>query len=204
MKKIILALLISMCLTTIFSIKTWSHPHSWVEVKTILNFENKKLISIRNTFTFDEMNSMFILDEADSNGNGIIDSNEIPVYKKAVDRFFIENLKNNYYFTRFKVNGKIFALNSPKNIKAIYEDQKLSISFSLLLQQPLDPTTSKIGINFYDEEYYNDLYFSEITPISVTGTVPSDCRYSAGEDTDYTFYYNSVNPISVLISCKGP
>lgn len=180
-----------------------SHPHSWVEIVTTLNFHNGKLASVRTTFTFDEMNSMYIMEEADTNGNDRIEQSEVPKYKKAIGKFVARTLKNNDYFTHFKVNGKMFSINLPEKIKANYKNQKLSITFTLTPSQPLDPVHSRVAVNFFDESYYHDVFFSERLPVRITGTMPTGCSFKTGEDINYTYYFDSINPISVDLVCKG-
>lgn len=129
----------------ILSVSLYSHPHTFIEVKPTLNLKDNKIKKFHIKWKLDEMTSMMLIMELDSNGNGIFEKDENSI---IYENYFKSLKEYNYYMKITQNNQKIDI--KPSNFQALIENGSLIYSFDI--EHTLDPTT--LEIVFFDELLY--------------------------------------------------
>ena len=134
-------LFITITLLLIFTTQALAHPHTFIEVKPTIKINNETINKIHVHWKLDEMTSMMLIEELDTNGNG--------KFEKSESDFIYENyfssLDEYNFYTHIYSNKKRLMI-TPKNFKASIEDNKLIYAFDI--EQQLNTQNLKIG--FFD------------------------------------------------------
>ncbi len=192
MKKILLTVFLFM----LFSAKTPAHPHVWIETSLDLLVENKKITAINVKWVYDEFYSSAAFFESDIDGNNVISPEE---NLKFLDRTY-EELKKNNFFTYLKLNKTQLSGFEIKNFDARFKDEILTVSFTILVTEPVDPAGKEFTASFYDKTYFIEIYFQENNPVSFQKT--ESCKHKLYEDMTETYYYGMVNPETIKVICE--
>lgn len=129
----------------LLTISSQAHPHTFIEVKPTIKVEKKEINKLSIKWVLDEMTSMMLIMELDSNANGKFEKDENTyIYKN----YFASLEKYNFYMEIDfqKKNLQII----PKNFKASIEKNQLVYSFDI--EEKLE--LKDLKINFYDKDLF--------------------------------------------------
>lgn len=143
-----------------------AHPHILVAAHTEIVFNRQgQLTSITNIWDFDEAYSAFAIQGYDSNGDGILTRQELlPLAKVNVT-----SLADYGYFTRVTLAGANVAFGHPKDYFDVFNDETLSLHFTLPLAKPLDVRGKAFEVDVYDPEYFAAITFAQDQPVRLLG-----------------------------------
>lgn len=88
-----------------------AHPHIWVSVETILQFDKGTVTGIRHRWLFDEFYSTMAVQGLDTDNNGIYSRQELAELAKIN----MDGLKEMGYFTNVKLGEQALTLDTPKD-----------------------------------------------------------------------------------------
>ena len=139
---------------------------------------DQKLEAITITWTFDEFYTAFAVQDFQKQKDGSYKQADLD----ALLNINLENLKEWNYFTDIKHAGKPLPLATPKPLNARYDDKlgQLTITFSLPLEQPVQPTaTAPVTLQIYDPTYYIAIDYVKEAPLHLTGAPDKSCAIKA-------------------------
>ena len=150
-----------------------AHPHVWITMRTGILFDGAGLISGLNMdWTFDATYTKMAVEGMDSNGDGVLDDNELaPVTKNN-----LLVLKDYDYFTKVIFGGKAVALGDVANYGQVFGNNKLAMHFHLPFKSPVDPRQGPVKLQIYDPDFFVDLEYDKVSPFKLVGKPPSGCK----------------------------
>jgi len=159
-----------------------AHPHVYVDVGADLEFDaENRLQAIRLTWAFDELYSVFAIEGMDADGNGIYDAAELT----ALTDINLTSIADYGFFTELTQGGERIPFDAPEDGTSVYEDGRLTLSFTLPLAEP---TSAPFALRVYDPEYYIDFDYLEEAPVTVAGS--DICKVVVSRPDDRSVYGN--------------
>lgn len=168
-----------------------AHPHAWIDVKVKVLFDEKgRVYGLQETWIFDPLYTAFAFD-------GVKRDKGKPPPQKFVDALGKENLTNikDYdYLTLVERNGAKVAFSGTRDLHSSFAKDRLRMTFTLLLETPLDPTVSPVAYRIFDPTYYIEMLHAEDkNAIELAG---------AGKDCKHTLTPPSPNPDAVALAAS--
>lgn len=189
MKKLIYTLLI-----LLISVKSYAHPHIWVDTDLTLLTKNSKIIGLDVHWQFDEMYSSAFMLDADLNNDGKLEKAERKIIQRQVMQQAISRLRPfiMLHFNDFENKNFDF-----ENLNIFYDEkiEKVNYKFTVKLKQAQKLIGShKLAI--LDKEYY--VGFEQ----SYNFNIPKNCSFELEEDMTMTLYDGLINPEVYQLNCK--
>lgn len=123
----------------------YSHPHTFIEVKPTVQIKDKNIDNIHIKWTLDEMTSMMLIMELDTDANGKFNKKENTF---IYENYFTSLVEQNYYM-QIQSNKKIIPF-KPTNFKASIEKNRLIYAFDIKKDLNLD----NLKVEFFDESLF--------------------------------------------------
>ena len=143
-----------------------AHPHILIAAHTEVAFDRQgELTSITNIWDFDEAFSAFAIQGYDSNGDGILTREELQPLAKVN----VTSLADYGYFTRVTLAGANVAFGHLKDYFEVFNDETLTLHFTLPLAKPLDVRGKSFEVEVYDPEYFAAITFAQDQPVRLLG-----------------------------------
>ena len=148
-----------------------AHPHVFVDARAEVVFDAEgRITAIRQVWRFDDAFSAFASQGLDTNGDGILSTEELqPLAKVNVD-----SLKDYDYFTTLRLAGKRVGFRIPTEYWLQSADGYLTLFYTLPLMQPVKPDKDGVKIEIYDPSYFVDYQLVEKDP-AVLKDAPAAC-----------------------------
>ena len=135
-----------------------AHPHAWIDVKVKVLFDDKgRVYALEETWIFDPMYTAFSLEGVERDKDGRPD-------QRAIDALMAENMKNikEYnYLTEVDSNGAKAAFSGVRDIRGSHEDKRLRLTFTLLLEKPVEAEKAPVRYAVFDPTYYIEILHAE-------------------------------------------
>lgn len=143
-----------------------AHPHVLIEARADIQFNAQgQMVGVRNIWDFDEAFSAFAIQGYDSKSDG----NPTKADLQPLAEINLQSLAEYGYFTQVKVDGVTVGIGQPNDYYDVFEDEKLTLRFTLPLAKPVDVVGKTIEINVYDPAYFAAITFADGSPVRVTG-----------------------------------
>jgi ABC-type uncharacterized transport system substrate-binding protein len=144
----------------------FAHPHVLISAHTEIAFNQQgQLAAITNIWNFDEAFSAFAIQGYDTNGDGILTRQELQPLAKVN----LESLADYGYFTRVTLAGANVTFGHPKDYFDVFNNETLTLHFTLPLAQPLDVRGKTFEVDVYDPEYFAAITFAQNQPVRLLG-----------------------------------
>jgi ABC-type uncharacterized transport system substrate-binding protein len=144
-----------------------AHPHILITAHTEIALNQQgELTNITNIWDFDEAFSAFAIQGYDSNGDGILTRQELQPFAEVN----MQSLANYGYFTRVTLAGANVAFARPKDYFDVFNDEKLTLHFTLPLAKPLAVRGKTFEVDVFDPEYFAAITFAQGQPVHLVGT----------------------------------
>jgi ABC-type uncharacterized transport system substrate-binding protein len=154
-----------------------AHPHAWIDVKVKVLFDDKhRIYGFEETWIFDPLYTAFVL-EGNMRGAG----KDKKPDQAAIDGVSKENLKNikDYdYLTVVESNGAKTGYAGTRDLAGSYVKDRLLMSFTLLLDKPLDPAAAPVEYMVFDPTYYIEMLHAEGAGAIELSGGGAGCRYT--------------------------
>lgn len=163
-----------------------AHPHVFITSQSEILFgADQRMAGVRQTWTFDEFYSAMAVQGLDTDGDGKFDRAEL----SELAKLNVESLKEFDYFTYVKESEDEFLpLSEPIDYWLEYGDGKLTLRFTLPLQQPRDVRAKPVTLDVYDPSFYIAFSFATERPIALS-RAPDGCKATVekiASDSDAT------------------
>lgn len=142
-------LLAALVLFHMWGIRADAHPHVFVEPSVTLVFDDKGLAGVRHRWVFDDMFSIMILGDYDTNYDMVLDPAEIAALKSGA----FDNISEWHYFTYLWTAGQPQAVECIQGFTASVHNAGLTYEFFVPFRaEPGTPAS----IAVFDPDYYVD------------------------------------------------
>lgn len=132
-------------LLLLFYTTSFSHPHTFIEVKPIVEINDSKINKMRINWVLDEMTSMLLIMELDTNGNGKFEEDENAF---IYENYFLSLSKYDFYMQILNNKKKLSFF--PQNFQASIKNGKLIYAFDI--NKTLE--IKELKISFFDKELF--------------------------------------------------
>ncbi|ODR99231.1 hypothetical protein AUC68_04280 [Methyloceanibacter methanicus] len=166
-----------------FSIAADAHPHVWATVRSEVVFgPGHKITGIRHAWTFDEFYSAMAVQGLDTNADGTYAKDEL----EPLAQVNVESLKDFDYFTFVRRDGEedFLPLKGPEDYWVEYDGTVLTLHFTLPLETPLDPGSTKVTVDVYDPSFFVAFGFAEKAAVKLAGSAPGCAAKVAEADPE--------------------
>jgi ABC-type uncharacterized transport system substrate-binding protein len=123
----------------------FAHPHTFIEVEPNIEIKDEKIQSFHLKWTLDEMTSMMLIMELDSNGDGKFDKEE----NNYIYENYFSSLEDKNFYMHIDSNKKKTLIKT-KEFQASIEKDRLIYSFAI--DKKID--IKNLEIDFFDEELF--------------------------------------------------
>jgi len=148
----------------------YAHPHVWVSAKSeVVYGSDGSVTGVRHAWTFDDMFSTFALQGIQSKQKGVFTREDLAPLAEVN----ITSLKEFDYFTHAKADGKKAAFTDPVDYWLDYQDNVLTLHFTLPLKVPVKART--LALEIYDPTFFVDFSFADKEPVALAGA-PANCK----------------------------
>lgn len=183
---------------TVFSLllpqASWAHPHIWVYTNVELVTDQNKITALKVHWNFDELYSASFLEDADLNGNRILEEDEAQVVVSSVFEETPENLLP-FVYLRWGGEAATFKFSEPK--AWMDDNETLNYTFSIVLDEPVE-MGGEHSIGFFDPEFY--VSFEQELDIKLGKN--TSCTSNLEENKNITIYDGLVNPETYTLNCQ--
>lgn len=137
--------ILKICLLLFIVTNAFSHPHTFIEVEPNIEIKDEKINKFNIKWTLDEMTSMMLIMELDTDANGKFDTNE---NSYIFDNYFSSLEKQNFYMS---INSNKQELTiKPNMFKASINNNRLIYDFYIQKNISLE----NLKIDFFDEDLF--------------------------------------------------
>lgn len=161
-----------------------AHPHVFVEARSELVFDDQQRIeAVRHIWRFDDAFTAFAIQGLDEDGDGTLSQEELqPLAKVNVD-----SLKEYEYFTALFVGEAEVAFSKPQEYWLDFADGRLTLFYTLPVEEPLLMDAQEAELQVYDPEYFVAFEMTEKDPF-VLVDAGSTCQMQVErpEELDYS------------------
>jgi len=175
-----------------------AHPHVLVDVHTLVEFKDGKIVSLFMGWKFDPIFSASLFKDFDKNKNGKLDPAEI----KDIEREAFRDTKAQGHFTYARVGDAPVTWKDATDFKVIGVKDSLLYAFRLSLPTPVDPRKVTFSFTTYEETFYIDMDFPDDKAVTLTGDGSQGCRATIAPDLGNTIFGGAVTPKRATISCE--
>lgn len=157
----------------VFISSIFAHPHTFIEVYPTLKTNKNQMTQIKYRWVLDEMTSMMLVMEFDTNGNGKIDKKE----NSYIYENYFSPLDEYGFYTTITTKGKSSTLKKVKNFQTHIVDNKIVYEFEAENRLNLKDTKVEFG----DKDFF-------VAMVVKKEFVNSDIQYKV-VDVDNDFYF---------------
>lgn len=172
-----------------------THPHVFIAQQTRVIFDDKGLAGFEIFWEFDEMFSVMISEDFDSDHNGTLDRKEVAVIKEKAFGYIAPH---NYYIN-IKIDGKVFPVKYVKGFNAVLASGKLTYEFFIPCHVTAAKNPKKVILSPYDPEYYSAIYFPEKRYLPMENPSGFMVKSRIERDKDTLIFYETVNPLAIFL-----
>lgn len=100
------------------------------------------------------------------------------------------------------MDGKPFTAFDATDLMVTHKGDSVSYDMQITLATPLDPRRAKIEAAIYDDTYYVEVALHGSAPVRFKGIPDGSCKYGVKEDDSRAYYYETVYPEVITLSCQ--
>lgn len=159
-----------LCALALAPMRAEAHPHVWVTMKTEFVYgPDGQLTALKQAWTFDEAFSAFALQGMPKGKDGKYGDDVL----KPLAQTNIDSLKEYDYFVYGKTSSHKVAFKDPENYFLTYENDTLTLHFTLPLKKPLAIKGTAV-FETYDPTFFVSFSMADKNPVVMAG-LPKAC-----------------------------
>lgn len=170
-----------------------AHPHVFVEPEMVLVFDGRGLAGVRHVWIFDEMFTVYILQDYDLDGNYKLSPDEITVLKEGA----FDNISEWGWFTYLTVGGKPYKPAEVTEFTARMDGGALVYEF--FVPCSVDASTGRMTVSVFDPDYFVDFLPPLRQSVSLEGAEGFNVSLSIAEDPGAIFSEWMITPTKVAV-----
>jgi ABC-type uncharacterized transport system substrate-binding protein len=192
------ATLITLVFILLGLMKTYAHPHVFIDTKITVVFGQNTIEKLFVQFDFDPMFSAELIHGFDANASRQFEKNEIKnIYKNA-----FSNLKDYNYFIHFVDAGKKLTFTSVSDFNAsINSAGKVQYTFTIDTDIKTNIANKKVKMAAYDHSYYFNVRLEKAN-VSFINQEQANFTWSFIQDKSMAYYFDQIYPNCAVISFK--
>ncbi|XPV76403.1 MAG: DUF1007 family protein [Desulfovibrio sp.] len=175
------------CAALFFPSFATAHPHAFTEAKVSFVVEDGQLKGIKEVWLFDDMFSMFMMEEFDDDRDGMLSEKE----HARVERESFGTLFDSGYFTHINVNEEFISTPKGTHFQATMQGSRMQYSFFIPLTTP---APSRVVISLFDESYYADMAMEVDDDEGLNVTL--------SEAPEYAYYSGMIVPVKATLTIR--
>ena len=179
-----------------------AHPHTFINQKIKIVFDDKGVAGFNIWWEFDEMFASMIIGDYDANKNQVLENNEVAVIKEKAFSY----LSNFNYFIFIKIDNKVFNVKFVKDFFAKIQDKKLIYEFFVPCHVRAVENAKHMVVATYDPSYYSALFFSEQEGVVLDDSKGYLKKFKVKtmikEDKSTKIYFDMINPMALFLEFK--
>ncbi|WP_027178364.1 DUF1007 family protein [Maridesulfovibrio bastinii] len=191
----LLIFLLSLLISFFSPVKSYAHPHVFVDCQLTFVFNDKGLAGINEDWIFDEMFGSMVLGEHDKNNDLKIS----PAEEKSIYNGAFINLKNFDYFTHLNLDGKHISVATAEKFKAFVKEGLLHYNFFIPCEIKFSAKKHRLLTAIYDKTYYTAILLAENNKIKgLKDSKKVSLDFNQLEELSY--YYGQVVPDGAILT----
>jgi len=163
--------LLLLAITLSMPLKSFAHPHSWVDMKTEVDGTKDEILGFKMQWTFDAMSSAYMLDGYDLS----------PEFKQTSFQEIADSVINNmladHYFTYFYENEEPIRYKKAINAQLSQQKTRVTLSFYLPLSKPQPAVGDNLRLLIFEPSYYIDMSWKNISDITLSPQLKDSCSF---------------------------
>lgn len=171
-KRVHLAIWAVLAALTIGAPTATAHPHVWIDMTVSSVFgEDGKLTGFTHVWAFDEFYTVFQLEGFE------LSSGDKPA-QEQLDKYAVEmtdSIAQFGYLMRIEGRDGRLDVDARDQSARLRPDQRLELTFSVDLKEPVDATDWPVRYSVYDPDYYIEMLHEKGTGVLMTGSPPATC-----------------------------
>jgi len=202
MQKNIIVILLGILFLFTASRIVQAHPHTFINQKIKVVFDDKGVAGFNIWWEFDEMFASMIIGDYDANRNQVLEKNEVAVIKEKAFSY----LSNFNYFIFIKIDNKVFDVKFVKDFFAKIKGKKLIYEFFVPCHVSAVENAKHMIVATYDHSYYSALFFSEQEGVILDDSQGCLKKFKVKtmikEDKSTKIYFDMINPMALFLEFK--
>ncbi|GAA6156986.1 DUF1007 family protein [Pyruvatibacter sp. HU-CL02332] len=171
-KRIHLAIWAMLAALAIGAPSATAHPHVWIDMTVSSVFGDEgKLTGFTHVWAFDEFYTVFQLEGFE------LSSGDKPS-QEQLDKYAVEmtdSIAQFGYLMRIEGRDGRLDVDAGNQSARVRPDQRLELTFTVDLKQPVDATDWPVRYSVYDPDYYIEMLHEKGTGVLMTGNPPATC-----------------------------
>ena len=153
-----------------------AHPHSWIDLRSTVVLDDQGAVTaIQVDWVFDEFYSTFVIEDIVRAGENIDTALQVLTQDN------LKGLRDFNYFTEIHADGKPVAFSDATDGSMRVFKDRLRMTFTIPLTEPVDPRKVLLEYAVYDPTYYIEIL--HLNEGAITVADPTDGACSATLDT---------------------
>ncbi len=177
---------------------SFAHPHLFAGVDLDIDATCCDTLVLTQRWMFDDLTSMIILEDFDTDGDEIINDEELAGLKKTV----LPGLKEVNYYTDLVVNEQKIIVEEVENFEVASQDIYVYYKFDIRLPVKLSEEEQVIKLNIYDSEFYTKFYVNASSGLKVIKDDNIEESIEVYENEEKSYYFGQLNPLEVKVTLK--
>ena len=151
-----------------------AHPHAWIDVKVKVLFDKQnRIYALEETWIFDPLYTAFSLEGVKRGKDGAPDQQALD----ALMHVNMNNVKEYDYMTEVVSNGVKSKFSGVRDIKSSEKNKRLQLTFTLLLETPVDTSKGPVEYAVFDPTYYIEMLHAEGGGAIVLSGADASCKH---------------------------
>ncbi|MFM7631570.1 MAG: DUF1007 family protein [Alphaproteobacteria bacterium] len=131
-----------------------AHPHAWIDVQSTILFDAQgQITGLRQTWLFDEFYTEFALQDFGAGQKKTLDPKKL----LELGQQNLDNLKPFGYFMFMDADATRLTFSGYRDVASDIRDNRIRLSFTLILENPVHPQKQAVSYRIYDPSYYIDM-----------------------------------------------
>ena len=169
----IAALLVAAGLVVGVQTAVQAHPHAWIDIRVKVLFDEKgRIYALAQEWVFDPMYTAFALEGLSAKG-----APPDPKKVAAVTQENLKNMKDFDYLTEVETKSGKAKFAGVRDIGSAVKKDRLTMSFTLVLEKPLDASGQQVTYSIYDPTFYIEILHAEKGVAVELVKAPAGCRH---------------------------
>lgn len=159
---------------SLMSVYAHAHPHAWIDVKTYVDGEDKKVYGINMVWRFDPMSSSYLLEGRAADKR--LEGQQADKNLERIAKGLIDSLKRDAFFTQVSWNQEILQGLNASLERVTLEGLDVVFSFYLGFDEPLLLDEGQLSIQVFDPSYFIEMAWPSEHEITLSEALSSTCE----------------------------
>ncbi|WP_414932505.1 DUF1007 family protein [Vibrio europaeus] len=173
-------------LLLIYCVQAMAHPHSWVEMNTYIQGNQREITGLYMVWEFDAMTTAYMLDGEDRSDPNML---------KQLAQSIAENMLSSHYFTYFYQGEDPIKYRKAIDPELTLKRGKATLRFDLPLAKPLPLNSDELKLLIFDPTYYVDMSWDSAEDIHLDDSMQCKIRLEKPNPTPEQMAYAMALPI---------